>query len=108
MHGAREHAKCAMNSLAQYVDPMWLGNIGDKVTFSFDRMVLRLHVGSDVIEQRRGEVLDFGASPIVRVDTELLATPKYSTAEGEGDPLAQIDPTEAYEPGAETYCDTGY
>jgi len=99
---------CAMNSLAQYVDPAWLGNIGDRVTWSFDRMVLRLHVGSDVIDQRRGEVLDFGGSPIVRINPDLLATPKYANTDGEGDPLAQIDPTEAYEPGADTYCDTGY
>jgi hypothetical protein len=97
-----------MNSLAQYVDPVWMGDIGDKVTWSFDRMVLRLHVGSSVIDQRRGEVLDFGASPIVRVNSDLLATPKYATADGEGDPFAQIDPYEAYEPGPDTYCDTGY
>ena len=99
---------CAMNSLAQYVDPAWLGDIGDRVTWSFDRMVLRLHVGSSVIQQRRGEVLDFGGSPIVRTNAELLATPKYATADGAGDPFAQIDPKEGYEPGANTYCDTGY
>ena len=99
---------CAMNSLAQYLDPAWLGNIGDKVTWSFDRMVLRLHAGSSHIEQCRGEVLDFGGSPIVRIDPDLLATPKYATADGAGDPFAQIDPKEAYEPGADTYCDTGY
>jgi ribonuclease Z len=99
---------CAMNSLAQYVDPAWLGDIGEKVTWSFDRMVLRLHVGSGVIEQCRGEVLDFGGSPIVRVNADLLATPKYATADGAGDPLAQIDPAEAYEPGENTYCATGY
>jgi len=76
---------CALNSLAQYLDPAWLGNIGDKVTWSCDRMVLRLHAGASHIEQCRGEVLDFGGSPIVRIDAK-----------------------EAYEPGADTYCDTGY
>jgi ribonuclease Z len=99
---------CAMNSLAQYVDPTWLGDIGDKVTWSFDRMVIRLHVASDAIEQRRAEVLDFGSSPIVRLEASSLATPKYADAQGVGDPYAQIDKREAYEPGPDTYCDTGY
>jgi len=99
---------CAMTSLAQYVDPEWLGDIGDKVTWSFDRMVISAYVGSRRIEQRRGEVLDFGVTPIVRLDVEHLAPPKYADENGVGDPFAQIDQQEAYQPGVGTYCDTGY
>ena len=99
---------CAMTSLAQYVDPEWLGDIGDKVTWSFDRMVISAYVGSRRIEQRRGEVLDFGVTPIVRLDDENLAPPKYADENGVGNPFAQIDQQEAYQPGVDTYCDTGY
>jgi len=37
--------------------------------------VLHLQVGSGVIDQRRGDVLDFGGSPAVRTNADLLATP---------------------------------
>jgi ribonuclease Z len=99
---------CAMNSLAQYVDPAWLGDIGDKVTWSFDRMVISAYANRKEIEQRRGEVLDFGASPVVRLDVDDLAPPKYADENGAGDAYAQIDQDEAYQPGTDTYCDSGY
>jgi hypothetical protein len=37
--------------------------------------VLHLLVGSGVIDQRRGDVLEFGGSPAVRTNADLLATP---------------------------------
>jgi hypothetical protein len=44
----------------------------------------------------------------VRLDVDNLAPPKYADENGDGDPFAQIDQKEAYQPGTDTYCDTGY
>jgi len=90
---------CAMNSVAQHVPN--IGGIGEKLTFSFDRMVISVNT-SGGIRQRKAEALNYGGSPLVRLDVDRLAPPKYASV------YDQIDTTEAFEPGEDTYCDTGY
>lgn len=99
---------CAMNSVAQYVGGEWLGDIGEKLTFSFDRMVISASAGNHDIRQRRAETLDFNGSPRVYLKAEDLAPAKYVDENGDPDPFAQIDPSEGYEPGENTYCESGY
>jgi hypothetical protein len=65
-------------------------------------MVLSVDCHSHSITQRRAEVLDYGFSPIVRVDTERFNPPKYAT------PYDQIDQDEEIQAGEATYCDSGY
>ena len=66
------------------------------------RLVVSVDSRSHAITQRKAEVLDYGFSPIVRVDTERFKPPKYAT------PYDQIDRDEEIQSGEATYCDSGY
>jgi hypothetical protein len=96
--------ECAWRSVQRQCDRngVNLGPYGQKFVVSGDRMVLSVDCHSHSIPQRRAEVLDFGFSPIVRVDTQRFNPPKYAT------PYDQIDPDEELQAGEATYCDSGY
>jgi ribonuclease Z len=95
---------CAMASVRHHVPD--IGPLGERLTFSFDRMVISARAGGGIV-QRRGEVLDFGSSPLPQVYGD-EGVPKYHDANGSPDPYAQIDRTQEIEAGPETYCRSGY
>ncbi len=81
---ADDTVHCAMNSVAQYVPD--IGGLGEKLTFSFDRMLISVNHSSGVIRQRRAATLDLGSSPLVWIDpTKELSPPKYA------DPYMQLE-----------------
>ena len=81
---ADDTVHCAMNSVAQYVPD--IGALGEKLTFSFDRMLISVNHSSGVIRQRRAATLDLGSSPLVWIDpTKELSPPKYA------DPYMQLE-----------------
>ena len=97
---ADDTVHCAMNSVAQYVPD--IGGLGEKLTFSFDRMLISVNHRTGAIRQRKAATLDFGSSPLVWIDpTKKLAPPKYA------DPYMQLERLEEYQP-SDGYCDTGY
>ncbi len=64
---------------------------GKDIVWSFDLMVLR--VFPDHIEQYRADVSDYAWNPPVQLPPGGFYPPKYSDANGVGDPFAQIDPS---------------
>jgi len=95
-----------MNSVAQYVPD--IGSIGERLTFSFDRMLISVNAGTGRIRQRKAATLDFGSSPLTQFDPDkTLAPPKYADVDGHPDPYAQLDRREEYQP-SDGYCDSGY
>jgi ribonuclease Z len=97
---ADDTVSCAMNSVAQYVPD--IGNLGEKLTFSFDRMLISVNHRTGAIRQRKAATLDFGSTPLVWIDpTKKLAPAKYA------DPYMQLERLEEYQP-SDGYCDTGY
>jgi ribonuclease Z len=90
---------CAMNSVGK-VRPT--SAVREKLTFSFDRMLISVNHRTGAIRQRRAATLDFGSSPLVWIDpTKKLAPPKYA------DPYMQLERLDEYKP-SDGYCDTGY
>ena len=64
---------------------------GKDIVWSFDLMVLR--VFPDHIEQYRADVSDYAWNPPVQLPPGGFYPPKYSDANGVGNPFAQIDPS---------------
>ena len=90
---ADDTVNCAFNSVLAHCPD--LGRLGDKLTWSFDNMVIS--VTANKIQQFRAVVPDFGWSPPVDMPAG-LNPPKYWTWDSTktkqvGDPLAQIDTT---------------
>ena len=103
---ADDTVACAFESVRKHVPD--IGALGEQMTFSCDRMVISAFAGGDKILQRRGEVLEFGFTPVPLVALGADAPPKYRDAQGVGDPYAQIDRTQEIQAGADTYCRSGY
>ena len=103
--------QCALESVKRHC-PDIVEN-GPKLTWSFDRMVIRVFAptmpGEKVkIVQMKAQVLEYGFSPFPRIVGEDLATSKYHDRKGEPDPYAQIDMSTAILPGPDTFCEDGY
>jgi len=97
---ADDTVHCAMNSVAQYVSD--IGGLGEKPTFSSDRMLISVNHKTGATRQRKAATLDFGSSPLVWIDpTKKLSPPKYA------DPYMQLERFEEYKP-SDGYYDTGY
>jgi len=83
---------------------------GKDITWSFDRMVIR--VTAEEIKQLRADVSDFTFSPLPAEIHGDINTPKYCDADGKSNPYAQLDrSTEILcteEGGEETYRQDGY
>jgi ribonuclease Z len=83
---------------------------GKDITWSFDRMVIR--VTASEIRQLRASVSDFTYCPAPSSTHTDINTPKYCTAEGASDPYAQLDRTteilSTEEGGEDTYRQDGY
>ncbi len=99
---------CALASVQKHCPD--ITEIGSKLTWSFDLMVIRAFAGNPKpdIEQARAQVLDYGFSPLVQSPPNPANVPKYHDAEGNGDPYAQIDLSTAIFAGEDTYCGDGY
>jgi ribonuclease Z len=96
---------CAMRSVRNHVPG--IGNLGERLTFSFDGMVISAFAGSHKVTQRRAEVLDFGSLPVPQI-YGAESVPKYHFENGLPDPYAQIDRTQEIQAGEQTYCRSGY
>jgi ribonuclease Z len=106
---ADDLVECALRSVHQHCPD--ITEIGTKLTWSFDLMVLRVFAGDPKpeIQQLRAVVSDFGFGPYpYHFPPGEANTPKYHTAEGDPDPFAQIDPSTGIDPGPDTYCKDGY
>ncbi len=83
---------------------------GPDITWSFDRMVIR--VTAEEIKQLRADVSDFTFSPLPAEMHNDINTPKYHTDKNASDPYAQLErATEILcteEGGEETYRQDGY
>lgn len=83
---------------------------GRDITWSFDRMVIR--VTASQITQLRANVSDFTFSAVPSSVHTDPATPKYCTADGQSNPYAQLDRSteilSTEEGGEETYRKDGY
>jgi ribonuclease Z len=101
---ADDTVACAWRSVQSQCDRngVDIGSYGQRFVVSGDRMVISVDCNSHAISQRRGEALDFGFSPVVRVDSSRFNPPKYAT------PYDQIDRDEEIQAGEATYCDSGY
>jgi ribonuclease Z len=95
---------CALASVRKHVPG--IGALGERLTFSVDRMVISAYAGGG-ITQRRGEVLEFGSSPLPPIHGD-EGVPKYHDAQGRPDPYAQIDRSQEIQAGPDTYCRSGY
>jgi ribonuclease Z len=101
---ADDTVECAWRSVQRQCDRngVYIGAYGQRFVVSGDRMVISVDCRSRAITQRRAEVLEYGFSPVVRVDTDRFNPPKYAT------PFDQIDRDEEIQAGDTTYCDSGY
>jgi ribonuclease Z len=101
---ADDTVECAWRSVQRQCDRngVDIGRFGQRFVVAGDRLVVSVDSRSHAITQRKAAVLDYGFSPIVRVDTERFNPPKYAT------PYDQIDRDEEIQPGEATYCDSGY
>jgi ribonuclease Z len=96
---------CAMRSVRNHVPD--IGSLGERLTFSFDGMVISAYAGSGKVTQRRAEVLEFGSLPVPLI-YGAESVPKYHLGNGLPDPYAQIDRTQEIQAGEQTYCRSGY
>ena len=96
---------CAMRSVRNHVPD--IGNLGERLTFSFDGMVISAYAGSRKVTQRRAEILEFGTLPVPQI-YDAYSVPKYRFENGLPDPYAQIDRTQEIQAGEQTYCRSGY
>lgn len=104
-------ALASINKQCPDIDPNIKNLAAQPLAWSFDLMVIRVFAGNPKPEilRRKAQVLDFGFSPLYQgPPSDLLNTPKYHDADGNGDPFAQIDPSASIVPGPDTFCDTGY
>lgn len=88
---------CALRSVRAKVPD--IGALGEKLTWSTDLMVVK--VMPDHIEQMAAIVSDYEFGAIPRIGGD-LAAPKYAG------PTDQLDTRNVIEPGADTYCESGY
>ncbi len=106
---SNDSVACALRSVRRHCHDI-LEN-GDKLTWSFDRMVIRVFAGDPKppILQRQAVTNDYGYGPFPKLlfpgDPQ---TPKYHKADGTADPFAQLDLSTWIPPGPDTYCDDGY
>jgi len=104
--------ECALNSVKAHISD--IGNLGDKIVWSFDAMAIRVFAGDPkpaIQQQVVSPISDFCFSPISSTPTDLLP-PKYHNADGTGDAYAQIDRSTQIEQtnanGTQNWCDSGY
>jgi ribonuclease Z len=97
----------ALTSVQAHVPEM---EQGKDITWSFDRMVIR--VTASEIKQLRANVSDFTFSPLPAESHSDINTPKYHTDENKSDPYAQLDRSteilSTEDGGKETYRRDGY
>jgi ribonuclease Z len=103
---------CALKSVQEHIST--IGNLGEKIVWSFDAMVLRVFAGDPkppIVQQAVAPISNFAFSPIAISHNDYLP-PKYHNADGTGDPYAQIDLSTQIEQknpdGTENWCDSGY
>jgi ribonuclease Z len=105
---------CALNSVRAHIPD--IGNLGEKIVWSFDTMVIRVFAGDPkpaIQQQVVSPISDFCFSPFAISHNDAL-TPKYHDASGAGDPYAQIDESTAipqHENGPnpkDNWCSNGY
>ena len=105
---ADDTVACAYNSVREHCPD--IGKLGERLTWSFDLMVIRLNKRQ--IVQQRAVVPVFGFGPRSHA-SGVQNPPKYwmwGLAPGQktSDPYAQIDTSNVIQPGDDTYCPNGY
>jgi len=104
--------QCALKSVQAHCPE--IEKVGDKLTWAFDRMVIRVFAGDPkppIIEQVMADpILQFTFSPPAVIYDD--RSPKYRNADGSMNPYAQIDRAAEIpwqdENGQINYCEDGY
>jgi ribonuclease Z len=109
---ADDTVACALNSVRNHIPD--IGNLGEKIVWSFDAMAIRVFAGNPkpaIQQQAASPISDFCFTPLTVSHNDIL-TPKYHDASGDGDPYAQIDQSteikRVNDDKTENWCDSGY
>jgi len=103
---ADDTVNCAFNSVREHIPT--IGNLGEKIVWSFDAMVIRVFAGDPkpaIQQQVASPISDFCFSPLGVTHTDLLP-PKYPNPYAQIDLKTQIKRVNA--DGTENWCESGY